>query len=219
MGENVFCISSIQSKSNLIRSIIIILTSIPFNLYSFNLHTLSYMLLHTMHTCMSAFVHSEIEGTRTLELEKSPTVDRNSSSSDIPISAATKTEVPSGKGYLASRKRGLISNTPENREIFLGDLVRDWKVRAENAEERVEELLRSQKGHEEKLDLKISYIEKKMNNITRRNDLVFDREISSASDTGIKVRCWDFRSRLEEQTKPKWASEMIEIEEDTYQNT
>ncbi len=98
----------------------------------------------------------------------------------------------------------MISNTPENREIFFGDLVRDWKVRAENAEERVEELLRSQKEHEEKLDLKISNIEKKMNNITRRNDLVFDREISSASDTGIKVRRWDFRSRLEEQTKPRY---------------
>ncbi len=125
-----------------------------------------------------------------------------------------KTESSSERNNDATRNLGLRSDTWENRALFFENQARAWKSRSEEADKRVERLQVYQNDNEIRRNLKVNNIERKLNNISKSRDLVFHSELPTKSKEDLKVRRWDFRSRLEEQqTKPKWASEMINLED------
>ena len=123
-------------------------------------------------------------------------------------------EQSSEKNNDATRNLGLRSDTWENRALFFENQARAWKSRAEEADKRVERLQVYQNNNEIRRNLKVDNMERKLNNISKSRELVFHSEIPTKSKEDLKVRRWDFRSKLEEQTKPKWASEMIKLEDD-----
>jgi hypothetical protein len=111
---------------------------------------------------------------------------------------------------------GLLSESQENREIFLEDRLLDWKFRAESAEENVKILLQMREEDTRVVNEKLDRVHKKIQNIGKLRDMALVEETSPKGRNKIKVRRWKFKDELNLRANPDWYPDSDGLSDDEW---